>query len=97
MSGKNKSILAKAVSSYNDYMFMPIEFRNKIADKNLSCSFYALIITSSLCLLDLIILTVMNVKNLENVRYHLIFPLLMSGFFHILMGCFGDVGNISSL
>ncbi|MCR4713494.1 MAG: HD domain-containing protein [Treponemataceae bacterium] len=73
MAGKNKSILAKAVSSYNDYMFMPIEFRNKIADKNLSSSFYALIITSSLCLLDLVILTVMNVKNLENVRYHLIF------------------------
>ena len=73
MAGKNKNILAKAVSSYNDYMFMPIEFRNKIADRNLSCSFYALIITSSLCLLDLIILVVMNIRKLEIVRYHLIF------------------------
>lgn len=73
MAGEKTNILAKAVASYNNYMFMPMEFRNKIADSNLKRSLYTLIITSSLCLIDLIILVVNNIQNLKDIYYHLLF------------------------
>lgn len=90
MAGKKKSRLAKFVSAYIDYMFMPMEFRVKIADNNLKLSFYGLIITSSLCLLDLIILMVMNVRDIQSIRYHLIFLsiyLIVATFSMILYVC----------
>ncbi len=73
MAGEKRNVLAKAVASYNDYMFMPMEFRGKIADNNLKYSLYVLLITSSLCLLDLIILVVKNIHNLKSINYHLLF------------------------
>lgn len=61
------------MNSFRDYLFMPHEFRCKLSEKNMSRTAYALIVTSALAFLGLIVFFVTNVRNLYQVRFHLIF------------------------
>ena len=62
-----------------DFLVMPKEFRNKIADKNAKRIFYTLIVTVAIALLALIVAITTNLKTLDNVRFHIIFLLIYIG------------------
>jgi HD-GYP domain-containing protein (c-di-GMP phosphodiesterase class II) len=62
-----------------DFLVMPKEFRNKIADKNSKRIFYTLIVTVAVALLSLIVTVTTNLKTLGEVRYHIIFLLIYIG------------------
>ena len=74
-----RKMVFTALGHLLDFLVMPKEFRNKIADKNLKRIFYTLIVTVALALLALIVAITTNIKTLENVRYHIIFLLIYIG------------------
>ncbi|MCR4940200.1 MAG: HD domain-containing protein [Treponemataceae bacterium] len=66
-------IIERALNCIRDYMFMPYEFRCKIADINLNRTVYTLIVTTILSFLGLVIFFVTNIRNLFPVRFHIVF------------------------